>query len=90
MGPRILEAPRVERVSALGELGITLKILARSAPRSSGRRRRATQASAEAFQENGIDIRIVGWAAGGRLRHDSRSPDGEPRSGAAEHRSERT
>jgi small conductance mechanosensitive channel len=26
-GPRILEAPRVERVSALGELGVTLKIL---------------------------------------------------------------
>jgi small-conductance mechanosensitive channel len=26
-GPRILEAPRVERVSALGELGITLKVL---------------------------------------------------------------
>jgi small conductance mechanosensitive channel len=26
-GPRILEAPRVERVSALGEFGITLKIM---------------------------------------------------------------
>src|SRR5664280_2936361 len=26
-GPRILEAPRVERVSALGELGVTLKVV---------------------------------------------------------------
>ena len=26
-GPRILEAPHVDRVSALGELGVTLKIL---------------------------------------------------------------
>jgi small conductance mechanosensitive channel len=56
-GPRILEAPRVERVSALGELGITLKIL--GTVRASeqwavgGELRKRLLA---AFQENGIDI----------------------------------
>jgi small conductance mechanosensitive channel len=56
-GPRILEAPRVERVSALGELGITLKILGtvraseQWAVGGELRKRLLT-----AFQENGIDI----------------------------------
>jgi small conductance mechanosensitive channel len=56
-GPRILEAPRVERVSALGELGITLKIL--GTVRASeqwavgGELRKRLLV---AFGENGIDI----------------------------------
>jgi small conductance mechanosensitive channel len=56
-GPRILEAPGVERVSALGESGITLKIL--GTVRASeqwavgGELRKRLLA---AFQENGIEI----------------------------------
>jgi small-conductance mechanosensitive channel len=56
-GPRILEAPRVERVSALGKSGITLKIL--GTVRASeqwavgGELRKRLLAT---FQENGIDI----------------------------------
>jgi small conductance mechanosensitive channel len=56
-GPRILEAPQVERVSALGELGVTLKIL--GTVRASeqwavgGELRKRLLA---AFQENGIEI----------------------------------
>ena len=56
-GPRILEAPQVERVSALGELGVTLKIL--GTVRASEQwavggelRKRLLLA----FQENGIEI----------------------------------
>lgn len=56
-GPRILEAPKVERVSALGELGVTLKIL--GTVRASeqwavgGELRKRLL---EAFQQNGIEI----------------------------------
>jgi small conductance mechanosensitive channel len=56
-GPRILEAPQVERDSALGELGVTLKIL--GTVRASEQwavggelRKRLLLA----FQENGIEI----------------------------------
>jgi moderate conductance mechanosensitive channel len=55
--PRILEAPKVERVSALGELGITLKIL--GTVRASeqwavgGELRKRLLA---AFEENGIEL----------------------------------
>jgi small-conductance mechanosensitive channel len=56
-GPRILEAPRVERVSALGELGVTLKVV--GTVRASeqwavdGELRKRLLA---AFAENGIEI----------------------------------
>jgi small conductance mechanosensitive channel len=56
-GPRILEAPKVEHVSALGELGVTLKIL--GTVRASeqwavgGELRKRLLA---AFQESGIEI----------------------------------
>jgi len=56
-GPRILEAPRVERVSALGELGVTLKVVGTvRAPEQwsvDGELRRRLLA---AFAESGIEI----------------------------------
>jgi small conductance mechanosensitive channel len=55
--PRILEAPRVERISALGELGVTLKILgtvrASEQWAVAGELRKRLLA---AFQESGIEI----------------------------------
>jgi small conductance mechanosensitive channel len=56
-GPRILEAPRVERVSALGELGVTLKVVGTvRAPEQwavDGELRKRLLA---AFAESGIEI----------------------------------
>ena len=56
-GPRILEAPRVERVSALGELGVTLKVVGTvRAPEQwavDGELRKRLLA---AFGESGIEI----------------------------------
>ena len=56
-GPRILEAPKVERVSALGELGVTLKVVGtvRAAEQWAvgGELRKRLLA---AFAENGIEI----------------------------------
>jgi small conductance mechanosensitive channel len=56
-GPRILEAPRVERVSALGELGVTLKVVGtvRAAEQWAvdGELRKRLLA---AFAESGIEI----------------------------------
>jgi small conductance mechanosensitive channel len=72
-GPRILEAPRVERVSQLGEYGVTLKVLgtvrASEQWAVSGELRKRLLA---AFQENGVEMpqpqRIVLAGAKGRGR----------------------
>jgi small conductance mechanosensitive channel len=56
-GPRILEAPRVERVSQLGEYGVTLKVLgtvrASEQWAVSGELRKRLLA---AFEENGVEM----------------------------------
>jgi moderate conductance mechanosensitive channel len=56
-GPRILEAPRVDSVSALGDYGITLKIMGKVRASEqwgvSGELRKRLLA---AFRENGVDI----------------------------------
>ena len=74
-GPRILEAPRVERVSALAEFGVTLKILGKvraSEQWAVGGELRKRLLSA--FQESGIEIpqpqRVV--------LAQAPAPDGQP------------
>jgi small conductance mechanosensitive channel len=72
-GPRILEAPRVERVSQLGEYGVTLKVLgtvrASEQWAVSGELRKRLLA---AFEENGVEMpqpqRI--FLAGSKARDD--------------------
>ncbi|MGZ6265565.1 MAG: mechanosensitive ion channel family protein [Candidatus Limnocylindrales bacterium] len=69
-GPRILEAPRVERVSALGELGVTLKVVATvRASEQWGVDGELRKRLLAAFDESGIEIpqpQRVLLAPGGR------------------------
>jgi small-conductance mechanosensitive channel len=56
-GPRILEAPRVERVSALGELGVTLMVVGTvRASEQWGVDGELRKRLLRAFSENGIEI----------------------------------
>ena len=73
---RVLEAPRVERVEALGEYGITLKVLgmvrATEQPAASGELRRRLLV---AFAANGIEIPQAA-ARGARAQHRPRPVPG--------------
>ena len=65
---RILEPPRVDRVEAIGEQGVTLKILGSVRARAMGRRRRVPKRLLAALDANDIETPPV---------------DPSPRSGAA-------